>query len=429
MTTLAVVSVTAVVLASAAGADAQGVYRWVDKQGNVHYSQTPPPPEAQVEPPVTPAPKAVTAPPPPSAKSKPPAPPAVATTPPVSQTPPTAAVPAPLAGLVPIPLGAPPTEPVARARFLLDNRRWDSDAKAEAARLLAAALKTDPKNAMALTQAARLTYFAGYYSGDWYDPKALARAATLVEQALATDPKLPEAHVTQGFVFFYRKAYARARQAALEAEKHRAGDAEAEILLADIANVEKKRDEALIHAQAALRTATTRSQQRRALQELTTVYEAKSDMSAADQTYAMIVKLDPDSPWARVNYAGFLNWRQDYERALPLAQEAVAMMDFGVGHHVLSRAALGRGNQLVRDKKDWVGAGDYYALAVKHDPNNADAHYGLGMSYWARAGAARDKALLDKAGAELQAALKLDPKHAEARRMYDDLKQRGWKPS
>jgi tetratricopeptide (TPR) repeat protein len=412
--------VIAFVASDAGLAGAQGVHRWVDKDGNVHYSQFPPP-GAQPEPRVTPEPRTA-APAPPPVRARP-------ATPPVSQTPPPAAGPAPLAALVPIPLGDPPTEPVARARFLLDNRRWDNEAKAEAARLVGAALKTEPKNAMALTQAARLTYFAGYASGDRYDPKALARAETLVERALAADPKLPEAHVTQGYVFFYRKAYARAKQAALEAEKHRPGDAEAEILLADIANVEKKYDEALIRVQAALRAATTRSQQRRALLELATVYKAKRDFSAADRTYAMIVRLDPDSPWARVNHAAFLTWRQEYERALPLAQEALAIMDFGMGHHVLSRAALGRANQMVRDKKDWVGAGEYYALAAKHDPGSADAHYGLGMSYWARAGATRDRALIDKAGAELQVALKLDPKHAEARRMYDELVRRGWKPS
>ncbi len=254
---LAAVGVIAVALVSAAGADAQGVYRWVDKQGNVHYSQTPPQ-EAQPEP------KAA------------------------------APVPAPLVGLTPIPLGAPPTEPVARARFLLDNRRWDGAATAEAARLLDAALKADPKNAMALTQTARLTYFAGYQSGDRYDPKSLYHAATLVERALAADPTLPEAHVTRGFVVFYQKAYARARQAALEAEKHRPGDAEAGILLAGVANVERKYDDALARVEGALRTAATRSQQRRALQELTMVYKGKGDVPAADQTYAMIVRLEPE---------------------------------------------------------------------------------------------------------------------------------------
>ena len=388
---LAAVGLIAVVLVSAAGADAQGVYRWVDKQGNVHYSQTPPQ-EAQPEP------KAA------------------------------APVPAPLVGLTPIPLGAPPTEPVAHARFLLDNRRWDRTATAEAARLLDAALKAEPKNAMALTQTARLTYFGGYQGGDRYDPKALYHAAALVDRALAADPILPEAHVTRGFVGFYQKAYARARQAALEADKHRPGDAEAGILLAGIANVERKYGEALARVQGALRTATTRSQQRRALQELTMVYKGKGEIPAADQTYAMIVRLEPESPWWRVNYANFLNSRQEYERAIPLAQEALAIMDFGVGHEVLAKAAMGRANQLVRDSQDWAGAGDYYALAVQHDPDSADARYGLGMTYWARAGQTRGKVLLDQAGVELQAALKIDPKHAQARRLYDDLVRRGWKP-
>jgi len=40
-TTVALVSVTAAVLLSHAVGDAQSVYRWVDKDGNVHYSQTP----------------------------------------------------------------------------------------------------------------------------------------------------------------------------------------------------------------------------------------------------------------------------------------------------------------------------------------------------------------------------------------------------
>jgi hypothetical protein len=61
LTILIVIAVLTVALCQAPSAWAQGHYRWVDKDGNVHYTQTPPPAEAPAPP--TGEPKVQTPPP------------------------------------------------------------------------------------------------------------------------------------------------------------------------------------------------------------------------------------------------------------------------------------------------------------------------------------------------------------------------------
>ena len=67
---------------------------------------------------------------------------------------------------------------------------------------------------------------------------------------------------------------------------------------------------------------------------LSWAYQEQKQYDLAENAYQKIIELDAASPWAKINYSSFLISLGKYDEAIDYGKQALAIMDFGMGHHV-----------------------------------------------------------------------------------------------
>jgi tetratricopeptide (TPR) repeat protein len=103
-----------------------------------------------------------------------------------------------------------------------------------------------------------------------------------------------------------------------------------------------------------------------------------------------------------------------------VAERALGIMNFGMGHHVLAQALYAQGFQFWEQQK-YRQAGTYFQRATEHDPNHADAFLGLGLAYRKVAILTENPALLTDAEQALGKAIEIDRNHKKAKAALDRL--------
>ncbi|MFH2202889.1 MAG: DUF2723 domain-containing protein [Elusimicrobiota bacterium] len=105
-----------------------------------------------------------------------------------------------------------------------------------------------------------------------------------------------------------------------------------------------------------------------------------------------------------------------YDRTLALTREYHSLPDV-VGHIRRAAADTSMNLGVVLEKKgDREAAERLYRKALAHDPEKAQAHYNIAVLYWQRD--------LRRSVTELEAALRIDPNHAEARKFLPVARSR-----
>lgn len=268
-----------------------------------------------------------------------------------------------------------------KAKELIGQYEGDQGVLCQAQANLQEVLKAKPDYALAYVQLVQVETRLGYISNEDYNPANLQKGHEYVAQALSLAPKMPEAHVQKGYLYLYQRDYVNTRKTLEEAERIQPS-VETTMLRVELAEREGNYDEAIAGAKAVLADATAQKKHEHALQVLTDGYKAKKDYQSAAQAYETLIQMQPNSPWDKINYAGFLvDYVKDYDKAIELAKASLSQMDFGVGHRTLSNAYYGKGAELFWKKGEKNKAGQYFQLAIKENPSHAHAHYGLGAYY------------------------------------------------
>jgi tetratricopeptide (TPR) repeat protein len=260
---------------------------------------------------------------------------------------------------------------------------------------------------------ARIEYREGYINGWQYEPANLERASKLVNHALKLDPDNREAHITAANIAAYSGNFDIARDHLDAAERVPADDGAVVLGRMTLEQVQRHPDEAIRIARAG--ASKIKPDEVAAYQDkLATCYQWLRMTDDAEGAYRAALVASPKSAWLHSNYAGFLVARKRFEEAIPIAEQAVAIMPFGMGFRNLFTAYGGRLSELWHDRRyDEASRIVEKIERIGHD--NADAQYEVGTYYELVAMRQPDGGFLDRAEAAFKRALVLEPDHEGAK--------------
>jgi tetratricopeptide (TPR) repeat protein len=196
-----------------------------------------------------------------------------------------------------------------------------------------------------------------------------------------------------------------------------------DLLYARIAKAEDDWDEVLSRANRVLAKAEDPNLVRMGHGYLVDVYRHRKQYDLAERAFRTILELDPEAPWPRVNFASFLYGQGRYDEAIEYGEAALSIMDFGMAHRVLGKAYYKKAANLQWQEKRYEEAKKFFTLALIHAPENANAHYGLGMACYRIGHRDKNVAALTEAESALEQALNLEPDHKQAREQLNNLRK------
>jgi len=309
-----------------------------------------------------------------------------------------------------------------KAQEAIDNYPGDQAGLVKAGNLLNKIYKSNPQSALAHTGLGRLAYKKGYINYDNFNKESLAEAHSLFEKALSLDPELFDACYYGAYPYIYEQNYQQAKVLAQKALAINPNSAKVDLLFAEIAKRENDTNEVERRSLRVIETSSNKKLIEDAYALLSWVYQAQKRYDLAEKTYKKIIKLDATSPWAKINYSRFLISLRKYDEAIDYGKQALAIMDFGMGHHILSQALCGKGVALYWKDKRPNEAKRFFEAAIQHDSDNADAYYGLGMSFYSIGHRNKNVAEIEKAEKALNKSIQLNPDHQQAKIALNQLK-------
>jgi len=310
-----------------------------------------------------------------------------------------------------------------RAHSLIDNYSGDSGRLKEA-HILALKIKKINKNSeYAYVLIGRITYKSGYINYSNYTQESLVEAKIHFSKAISLNPRFYDAYIYGAYPYIFSKDYPAAKKMLAKAEKLRPDSEKVDIVYSEIALKEKNYDEVIRRCKSAISKSSDRKTLYEAHEALSKAYRKIKKYKLAEQSYLMLIKLEPKSSWAKINYSNFLSkYKQEHDKAIEVAEQALEIMDFGMGHHILSEANYRKAVQLMRNRK-YPEAGKYFKDSLKHNPSSANSHYGLGMSLYYVGHYEKNKSIILKAEKSLSTALEIDPKHKQAKAQLANVRK------
>lgn len=308
----------------------------------------------------------------------------------------------------------------AEAKALIDRWGGRGEDLVRAGRLLEGILAKEPRHARAHVQLARVVYKLGYMSGTRYHPEALARARRLNDRALQLDPELPDAHVTGGYIALWQGRADEARVMATRAKALAPDRLDAAFLAARIDYEQRDLERARAGYLEILERASDASERAEAHEQLAFIYCKQKQYDACEAAHREVIRLDPDSAWAKGNYAQVLVRRKKWDEAIEYAKAALAQMDYPNARDTLSDAYTGKGWSVLEAGGSVDDAIEHFERAVEAHESNAYAHYGLGAAWYShvfrRTDPARNLEFLDRAEASYRRAVTLAPRNETFKR-------------
>lgn len=308
------------------------------------------------------------------------------------------------------------------AQSLMDSYTGDSSILGKAAKLLQKILDSNSNSALAYVGIGRLTYKAGYIKYSNYEKGSLEKAKIYFDKALSINPKCFDAYFYGAYPYIFEKNYQKAKEMANKAREIDPGSLKVDLLFAEIAEGEKNYKEIEDRVQVIISKTKDKKMLIDAYNLLLEVYKSQKKYDQAEECYLKIIELDPN-PWALVNYSHFLNNQGEYDKAIEYAKKALSLMKFGMGYYELSRAYYKKGVDLYWEKNQRKQSREYFELAIQYDPTNANAYYGLGISYYFTGQLEKDISQLEKAEEVLVKAIELNPNHEQAKESLKSLRK------
>jgi tetratricopeptide (TPR) repeat protein len=307
------------------------------------------------------------------------------------------------------------------AQNAIESYPGDQAGLKKAEKLLNKIYKANPQSALAHTGLGRLAYKNGYINNDNYTQESLAEAHSHFNKALSIDPKLFDAWFYGAYPYLYEKKYPEAKALAQKALAIDPDSPKVDLLYAAIAKGENDPNEVERRSRHVLERATDNKLIESAYSLLSWAYQEQKQYDLAEKAYQKIIELDAASPWAKINYSSFLCSLGKYDEAIDYGKQALAIMDFGMGHNVLALALCGKGGDLYWKEKRPEEAKGFFEEAIQHDPDNADAYYGLGMSFYNIGYNNKNVEEIEKAEKALKKAIQLNPDHQQAKVALNQL--------
>jgi tetratricopeptide (TPR) repeat protein len=298
---------------------------------------------------------------------------------------------------------------------LLDGYAGEGADLQRAYELFSAIAAEDPRSPYALVGVGRVIYKAGYISRDNYHEASLEKAKALFTEAMSIDPEFFDAYYYGAYPHIYSGDHGTARRLIDEAQALRPDSVEVHLAYGALAKAMGDDNEVVRRAELALAKSRNMKHQVDAHTLLKGAYKRQRRFDLAEREYLKLLRLQPESPWAMINYSDFLRWHvKDYDRAIQYGERSLAVMDFGMGHHVLGKAYYEKGRQLLWGEKRQRESRRYFQQAIEHMPGNSDAYYGLGTAYYHTAHADKSEEDIVMAERALERALELEPGHPQA---------------
>jgi len=243
------------------------------------------------------------------------------------------------------------TPDVIAAQQLIDSYRGRPEVLDQAYEKIKEALKSDPQNFYALKELARLQERSGFqnqinakYKGHVYvvgsySPGTLEMAESTIKRALLINPRFAEGFVYLGYIQFNQQKLDEAETTLKTAKLIGTTDPWLDLNLATV--YEAKEDYAAAKQlwQKVIDSNTKNMNAKTtAYSFLIDSYERSGEPEKGIALYEEEIKLDPNDPWTRGNYASFLNSVGRYDEAIKQARLAIKIMDYGAAEHTLANA-------------------------------------------------------------------------------------------
>lgn len=311
-----------------------------------------------------------------------------------------------------------------RAQKLIDEYRGDTSLLNRAYKLLEKVAIANPNSEYAYVGIGRLTYKAGYINSNNFQEGSLEQAKEYFKKAININPEFFDAYYYGAYPYLFSKEYDIARQMVREAEKIRPKSPKVDLLFAKISEGEKDYKEVIKRAKLAISKKPEKKILSDAYSVLSCAYIMQKKYDLAENVYQSIIEIEPNSPWARVNYSSFLRkHRKNYDKAIDQGKIALELMDFGMGHKVLGDAYYRKAAHLHWNKKQRDESRKYFLLAIDHNPYNSYAYYGLGCSYYHTGYKNKNESLIMKAKEAFVKAIQLNPDNKQAKEQLNKVRK------
>lgn len=308
------------------------------------------------------------------------------------------------------------------AQAAIDSYPGDQSGLDKAEKLLKKIYKANHQSALAQTGLGRLAYKDGYINYKNFSPESLREAHSCFSKAISIDPHLFDAYYYGAYPYMYENNFVQAKAMASKCQEIDPNSPKVDILYAEIAKSESDSSEVERRAKRVIGSTSDKKLRIDAYSLLTWVYQVRNQNDLADTAYQKIIEQDPASPWAKINYSSFLTSRGRYDDAISYGKQALDIMDFGMGHNVLGQALYRKGVDLYWKEERPEEAKIYFEDSTRHDSENADAYYGLGMSLYAIGWRNKNVDEVKKAETALNKAIELNPDHQGAKVALERLK-------
>ncbi|HTB74470.1 MAG TPA: protein kinase [Polyangiaceae bacterium] len=239
-------------------------------------------------------------------------------------------------------------------------------------------LDDNPRSALALAGLGRIAIKQALIVGDKYDGAKLATAVGYADRAIAAEPGFADGYIVRGWAAHQQKDGLAARTALRTALKLAPTSSRALSLAVDLDIGDGDWDAAEKRLFAMLSGSINHRLAAGAFEDLANIYEHIGDLDAADQARRRQIDLEPDSAWAKGDYAQFLGKRGDWAGDIVWVQKALAQLPYGVAKRTLAEAYCATGEQLLWEHSDPDGAVSAFQGAAGIDPGASCAPYGLG---------------------------------------------------
>ena len=310
-----------------------------------------------------------------------------------------------------------------KAQTLIDEYHGDTRQLKKALELIQEIAANNPNSKYALVGYGRLIYKAGYINYNNYDKSSLEKSKTYFEKAIMVSPTFFDAYFYGTYPYIFSKNYIKAKQMVVQAKNISPDSAKVDILSGNIFLKEKNYSATIKHAKLALKKSSDDKILVGAHSLLLKAYKKQKRYALAENSYLEIIKIRPKSPWSRINYSQFLMYRKNFDKSIEQGKMALELMDFSMGHKVLGDSYYAKAAHIHWKKKKYSASRKYFLLAIEHNPSNANAYYGLAMSYYRIGHKEKDKYQIMLAEDALEKAIEINSEHKQALEQLANIKK------
>jgi len=310
-----------------------------------------------------------------------------------------------------------------QANRLMDEAEGNRAKLERAAEILSELQQKYPESELPWIGAGRLTLKAGYINRTNYSEKSLKLSVKYFHKALAINPDSLDALVFSAYPYLYQGDLENAKRRAIVAAEIDPGAVRLLFLQGEIAHKEKDWWEEIRLAKRVLASTDDPRFIGFAYSDLANAYRVTKQYGKAEHYYLKIIELKPDSAYSLINYGSFLVNRGEYDKAIDILNRSMQIAKSGMGHHLLAKAWYGKGRMLFwEDGKPAEGV-KCFENVLLHDPDHANALYGLGLYYYRKGHQGKDQVELYRAEGYYKRAIEADPEHEQAKEQLARLQK------